>query len=323
MSPPLPAAMRIVFAGTPDFAVPALEALAAAGHHVTAVLTQPDRPAGRGLAAAASPVKQAATRRGILVLQPPTLKTPATQDELRTLAPDALVVAAYGLILPQAILDVPRLGAINIHASLLPRWRGAAPIQRALLAGDRETGISIMRMEAGLDTGPVLLREALPIFPEDTAGTLHDRLAALGARLVVAALDGLARGTVVAAPQPVDGVTYAAKLEKHEARIDWNQPALQIERQVRAFDPFPGATARVRGTELKVWRAVPADGAGEPGAVVATDARGIVVAAGSGALRLESLQRAGGKRLSARDFLRGFPLAVGERFELPATNRNI
>ena len=312
--------MRIVFAGTPDFAVPALEALVAAGHDVAAVLTQPDRPAGRGLAAAASPVKQAAVRRGIPVLQPATLKTPAAQDELRALAPDALVVAAYGLILPQAILDIPRLGAINIHASLLPRWRGAAPIQRALLAGDRETGVSIMRMEAGLDTGPVLLREALPILPEDTAGTLHDRLAALGARLVVAALDGLARGTLVAAPQPVDGVTYAAKLEKHEARIDWTRPAVQIERQVRAFNPFPGATARVRGIELKVWRAAPADGTGEPGAVIAIDARGIVVAAGSGALRLESLQRAGGKRLSARDFLRGFPLAVGERFELPATN---
>ena len=217
--------MRIVFAGTPDFAVPALEALVAAGHDVAAVLTQPDRPAGRGLAAAASPVKQAAVRRGIPVLQPATLKTPAAQDELRALAPDALVVAAYGLILPQAILDIPRLGAINIHASLLPRWRGAAPIQRALLAGDRETGVSIMRMEAGLDTGPVLLREALPILPEDTAGTLHDRLAALGARLVVVALDGLARGTLVAAPQPVDGVTYAAKLEKHEARIDWTRSA--------------------------------------------------------------------------------------------------
>ena len=319
MSPPLPAAMRIVFAGTPDFAVPALEALVAAGHNVAAVLTQPDRPAGRGLAAAASPVKQAAARRGMPVLQPATLKAPAAQGELQALAPDALVVAAYGLILPQAILDIPRLGAINIHASLLPRWRGAAPIQRALLAGDRETGVSIMQMEAGLDTGPVLLREALPILPGDTAGTLHDRLAVLGARLAVAALDGLARGTLVAVPQPVDGVTYAAKLEKHAARIDWNCPALQIERQVRAFNPFPGATARVRGTELKVWQAAPADGTGEPGTVIAIDARGIVVAAGSGALRLESMQRAGGKRLSARDFLRGFALAVGERFELPAT----
>jgi methionyl-tRNA formyltransferase len=312
--------MRTVFAGTPDFAVPALAGLVAAGHDVAAVLTQPDRPAGRGLAAAAGAVKQAAVRRGIPVLQPATLKTPAARDELRALAPDVIVVAAYGLILPQAILDVPRLGAINIHASLLPRWRGAAPIQRALLAGDHETGVSIMRMEAGLDTGPVLLREALPILHEDTAGTLHDRLATLGARLVVAALDGLARGTLVAAPQAVDGVTYAAKVEKHEARIDWTRPAVEIERQARAFNPFPGATARVRGTELKVWRAATADGNGEPGAVISIDARGIVVAAGSGALRLESLQRAGGKRLSASDLLRGFPLAVGERFELPATN---
>ena len=253
--------MRIVFAGTPDFAVPALEALVAAGHYVAAVLTQPDRPAGRGLAAAASPVKQAAARRGMPVLQPATLKTPAAQDELRALAPlDALVVAAYGLILPQAILDIPRLGAINIHASLLPRWRGAAPIQRALLAGDRETGVSIMQMDAGLDTGPVLLREALPILPEDTAGTLHDRLAALGARLVVAALDGLARGTLVAAPQPVDGVTYAAKLDKQEARIDWTRPPCRSSGKCARSTRFPAATARVRGAELKVWQAAPVDG---------------------------------------------------------------
>jgi methionyl-tRNA formyltransferase len=312
--------MRIVFAGTPDFAVAALEALVGAGHDVVAVLTQPDRPAGRGLAAAASPVKVAAARRGTPVLQPVTLKTPAAQDALRALAPDAFVVAAYGLILPQAVLDIPRLGAINIHASLLPRWRGAAPIQRALLAGDSETGISIMQMDAGLDTGPVLLREALPILPGDTAGTLQDRLAALGARLVVAALDGLARGTLVAAPQRVAGVAYAAKLEKQEARIDWTRPAVEIERQVRAFDPVPGATARVRGTEIKVWQAATVSETGEPGAVIAIDPDGIVVAAGTGALRLEALQRAGGKRLSTRDFLRGFPLAVGERFEWPATN---
>ena len=312
--------MRIVFAGTPAFAVPALEAVVRAGHRVAAVLTQPDRPAGRGLAAAESPVKQAAARRGIPVLQPATLKAPPVQDELRALGPDALIVAAYGLILPQVVLDVPRLGAINIHASLLPRWRGAAPIQRALLAGDRETGISIMRMEAGLDTGPVLLREALPILPDDTAETLHDRLAALGAGLVVAALDGLAHEVLVATPQPVDGVTYAAKLDKQEARIDWTRPAVEIGRQVRAFNPVPGASARVRGTEIKVWQAAPADGTGAPGAVIAIDPEGIVVAGGSGALRLESLQRAGGRRLSAREFLRGFPLAVGERFERSATD---
>ena len=311
--------MRIVFAGTPDFAVPALDAVVAAGHQVAAALTQPDRPAGRGLAAAPSPVKQAAARLGIPILQPATLKTPAAQAEIRTLAPDALVVAAYGLILPQAVLDLPRLGAINIHASLLPRWRGAAPIHRALLAGDRETGISIMRMEAGLDTGPVFLREAVAILPGDTAGTLHDKLAALGARLVVAVLDGLARGTIAATPQPAEGVTYAAKLQKGEARIDWRRAAAEIERQVRAFNPLPGAAARVRGAEVKIWRAAAADGAGEAGAVIRIDPTGIVVAGGAGALRLEELQRAGGKRLPARVFLRGFPLAAGERFELPAT----
>jgi methionyl-tRNA formyltransferase len=311
--------MRIVFAGTPEFAVPALIAVAAA-QQVARVLTQPDRPAGRGLTATASPVKQAAARLGLPVLQPATLKTPDVQAELRALAPDALVVAAYGLILPQAVLDIPRLGAINIHASLLPRWRGAAPIQRALLAGDRETGISIMRMEAGLDTGPVLLREAVAIGPDDTAGTLHDRLAALGAQLVAAALDGLARGTIAATPQPADGATYAAKLAKHEARIDWTRPAAELERQVRAFNPFPGATARLRGTEIKIWRAAVAEAAGEPGVVLALDPAAIVVACGRGALRLEELQRAGGKRLPAREFLRGFALAAGERFEPAATN---
>ncbi|MGE5794351.1 MAG: methionyl-tRNA formyltransferase [Bacteroidota bacterium] len=311
--------MRIVFAGTPEFAVPALIAVAAA-QQVARVLTQPDRPAGRGLTATASPVKQAAARLGLPVLQPATLKAPDVQAELRALAPDALVVAAYGLILPQAVLDIPRLGAINIHASLLPRWRGAAPIQRALLAGDRETGISIMRMEAGLDTGPVLLREAVAIGPDDTAGTLHDRLAALGAQLVVAALDGLARGTIAATPQPAEGATYAVKLAKHEARIDWTRPAAELERQVRAFNPFPGATARLRGTEIKIWRAAVADAAGEPGVVLALDSAAIVVACGCGALRLEALQRAGGKRLPAREFLRGFALAAGERFEPAATN---
>ncbi len=312
--------MRIVLAGTPDFAVPALAALAAAGHPVAAALTQPDRPAGRGLAAAASPVKQAAARLGIPVLQPVTLKTPATRDALLALAPDVFVVAAYGLILPQAVLDIPPLGAINIHASLLPRWRGAAPIHRALLAGDAETGISIMRMDAGLDTGPVLLVERLPILPADTAGTLHDRLAALGARLIVAALDGLARGALAAVPQPAEGVTYAAKLGKDAARVDWQRAAAEIERQVRAFDPAPGATARLRGTDVKLWGARVVDGAGEPGAVIAVEPAGVVVACGTGALRLETLQRAGGRRLTAPEFVRGFPIATGERFAAPATS---
>jgi methionyl-tRNA formyltransferase len=313
--------MRIAFAGTPEFALPPLEALAAAGHGLVVVLTQPDRPAGRGLAAAASPVKQAAARRGIPVLQPPTLKDPAVQARLAELAPDALVVVAYGLILPQALLDIPRLGALNIHASLLPRWRGAAPIQRALLAGDPTTGVCIMQMDAGLDTGPVLLREALPITPADTAGTLRDRLAAVGARLIVAALDGLSRGALRPMPQPDEGVTYAAKIAKHETRLDWSRSAAEAERRVRAFDPAPGAAAHVRGVELKIWRAAVVEGRGAPGAVIAADADGIVVACAEGALRLEALQRAGGRRLEAAAFLRGFALAPGDRFE-PVTLGN-
>ena len=314
--------MRIVFAGTPHFAVPALEALAAAGHELAGALTQPDRPAGRGLASIASPVKHAAAARGIPVLQPATLKDPAVQASLRALAPQALVVAAYGLILPQTVLDIPALDTLNIHASLLPRWRGAAPIQRALLAGDRETGISIMRMEAALDTGPVVAREAVAILPEDTAGTLHDRLAALGARLVVAAVGGLARGALVAMPQPTDGVTYAGKIEKEEARIDWTRSARVLERQVRAFNPAPGATARLGGTDVKIWRAREADATGMPGSVLAANRSALVVACGAGALRLEELQRAGGKRLAAAEFLRGISLAAGARFDLVATNRN-
>jgi methionyl-tRNA formyltransferase len=314
--------MRLVFAGTPGFAVAPLEAVAAAGHSIGAVLTQPDRPAGRGLAPAASPVKQVAERLGIPVLQPATLKDRAVQARLAELAPDALVVAAYGLILPQAVLDLPRLGALNVHASLLPRWRGAAPIQRALLAGDRVTGISIMQMDAGLDTGPVLLREELRIDPEDTSGTLHDKLAALGARLVVAALDGLARGTLRATPQPTEGVSYAAKIEKRETRLDWSRSAAEAERQVRAFNPEPGAAARVRGTQLKVWRARVIEARGAPGTVVAAGAEGIAVACADGALRLEELQRSGGRRLAAAAFLRGFPLAVGDRFDTVTTGND-
>jgi methionyl-tRNA formyltransferase len=315
--------MRLVFAGTPRFAVPALEALAAAGHELVAVLTQPDRPAGRGLAAVAGPVKQAAQRRGVPVLQPPSLKDAAVQARLAELAPDALVVAAYGLILPQAVLDIPRLGALNVHASLLPRWRGAAPIERALLAGDPVTGVCIMQMDAGLDTGPVLLRDELPIAPEDTAGTLHDKLAALGARLVVAALDGLAAGTLRPTPQPAAGVTYAAKIARDETRLDWSRSANELARRVRAFDPAPGAGARVRGVELKIWRAAVVAARGAPGAVVAAGAEGISVACGDGgALRLEELQRAGGRRLPAAAFLRGFPLVPGDRFEPVTTGNN-
>ncbi len=280
-------------------------------------MTQPDRPAGRGMAPARSAVKLVAERLGTPLHQPERLKDPATHAPLREAAADILVVAAYGLILPQGVLDIPARGAVNIHASLLPRWRGAAPIQRALLAGDAETGITIMQMDAGLDTGPILLHEALPIAPDETGGTLHDKLAALGAALIVRALDGIERGALVAVPQPVDGVTYAAKIDKREARVDWMRTAGEIERAVRAFDPVPGAVTSLRGQDVKLRRAGLASGSGAPGTVLEASEAGIVVACGSGALRLESLQRAGGKRLDAGTFLRGFPVAPGDRFDPP------
>lgn len=307
--------MRVVLAGTSAFAVPALEALIAAGHGVLLALTQPDRPAGRGLVAARSAVKQTAERHGVPVFQPTSLKDAAAQARLREAQPDVLVVAAYGLLLPQAVLDIPPRGAVNIHASLLPRWRGAAPIQRALLAGDRATGVCIMQMDAGLDTGPILMREALAIGPGDTGGSLHDKLAALGARLIVAALDGLERGTLRPTPQPADGVTYAHKIDKAEARIDWERSAAEIERHVRAFNPVPGSATRLRGDEVKVWQATLLECAGAPpGTVLRVGREGIDVACGEAAVRLTELQRAGGKRLPADAFLRGFQLAPGDRF---------
>jgi methionyl-tRNA formyltransferase len=309
--------MRVAFAGTPAFAAAALEAIAAAGHDIVLVMTQPDRPAGRGMAPAKSAVKRVAERLGTLLHQPERLKDPVTHVPLREAAADILVVAAYGLILPQAVLDLPARGAVNIHASLLPRWRGAAPIQRALLAGDAETGITIMQMDAGLDTGPMLLREALPIAPDETGDTLHDKLAALGAALIVRALDGIEHGTLAAVPQPVDGVTYAAKIDKREARIDWTRTAREIERAVRAFDPVPGAVSSLRGQDVKLRRAGVVTGSGAPGTVLEASEAGIVVACGRGALRLESLQRAGGKRLDAGTFLRGFPVSPGDRFDPP------
>jgi methionyl-tRNA formyltransferase len=309
--------MRVAFAGTPPFAAAALEAIAAAGHSLVLVMTQPDRPAGRGMAPARSAVKLVAERLGTPVHQPERLKDPATHDRLREAAADILVVAAYGLILPQAVLDIPARGAVNVHASLLPRWRGAAPIQRALLAGDAETGITIMQMDAGLDTGPMLLREALPIAPDETGGTLHDKLASLGAALIVRALDGIERGALAAVPQPADGVTYAAKIDKREARVDWMRTAREIERVVRAFDPVPGAVSSLRGQDVKLRRAGVVAGSGAPGTVLEASDAGIVVACGSGALRLESLQRAGGKRLDAGTFLRGFPVVPGDRFDPP------
>ena len=302
--------MRLVFAGTPEFAAHALRAIVAAGHDVVLVLTQPDRASGRGMASRASPVKRLASELAIEVLQPVTLRDVEIQEQLRLAAADAIIVAAYGLILPQAVLDLPRFGCINIHASLLPRWRGAAPIQRAILAGDTHTGVCIMQMDAGLDSGPVLLSGTQPIAEDDTASTLHDRLAAQGACLIV---DVLARLPIVAQPQAESGITYASKIGKGEAALDWRLPAVHLERQVRAFDPFPGASCVVDGKPLKVWRARVMAGSGSPGSILAVGKKGIVVACGSEALCLTEVQKAGGRRLSAAQFLAGNSVAAGSR----------
>jgi len=307
--------VKLIFAGTPEFAAMALRAILAAGHQVALVLTQPDRPSGRGMAVRASPVKELAMACGIEVFQPPTLKDGTAQQRIRDVGADAMIVAAYGLILPQAVLGTPRLGCINVHASLLPRWRGAAPIQRALLAGDSETGVCIMQMDTGLDTGAVLLSERLPIAADDTAASLHDKLAELGARLIV---EALAKAPLTPRAQPAEGVTYAAKIEKTEAWLDWRLPAPQLARQVLAFNPFPGAAARVCGVQIKVWRAEieTVEGAiAEPGTVIVADKTGIVVACGLGVLRLIELQKAGGKRLPVAQFLAGTIVAAGTRFE--------
>jgi methionyl-tRNA formyltransferase len=303
--------MKIIFAGTPEFAAVALAAILDAGHDIALVLTQPDRPAGRGMALQASAVKRLALARGIPVFQPASLKDAVAQDVVRAVEADLMVVAAYGLILPQSVLDMPRLGCLNIHASLLPRWRGAAPIQRAILAGDAETGVCIMQMEAGLDTGPVLLSEAIPIGSADTTATLHDALALLGGHLIVAAL---ARLPLSAVMQPDSGVTYAAKIDKAESVIDWARPAVEIDRHIRAFNPFPGASARLDGGVIKIWRAAPVSGQGVPGEVLSADRDGIVVACGDQALRVSELQKAGGKRLSAAEFLAGNVVLPGARF---------
>jgi methionyl-tRNA formyltransferase len=307
--------MRVIFAGTPEFAVHALRAIVAAGHDVPLVLTQPDRPAGRGMALQPSPVKRLAEASGIEVFQPQTLKDATAQEKITAVQADVMVVAAYGLIVPQVVLDMPRFGCINIHGSLLPRWRGAAPIQRALLAGDQETGVCIMQLEAGLDTGPVLLRAACPIGAADNAATLHDRLAESGARLIVDALGGL---PLPAEPQPATGVTYAHKIEKAEALIDWSMDAQELDRHIRAFNPFPGAQAQFGGQTVKLWQAVPVAGSGEKGRILSVDRSSIVIACGSGALAVSELQKAGGKRLPVREFLAGHPLKAGDRFDLPA-----
>lgn len=310
--------MRLVFAGTPHFAGRALAALIAAGHQITLVLTQPDRLAGRGMRPAMSAVKVLALEEGLAIAQPAILRDPVAIDQLHAAAPEAMVVAAYGLILPPMVLAVPPLGAFNIHASLLPRWRGAAPIQRAILAGDTQTGITIMQMDTGLDTGPMLARHSIAISSEDTALSLHDKLADLGAQMIVQALADLHSGALIPRPQPAEGVIYARKIEKKEAALDWRQPSRALERAVRAFNPVPGAHASLAGDAIKIWRARPVPGKGDPGCVQSCSEEGIAVACGEGALLLTVLQRAGAKRLSARDFLRGHPLSTGMRFALPA-----
>ena len=321
--------MRVIFAGTPEFARVALEAIHQSGFEIPLVLTQPDRPAGRGMKLQASPVKQFALRQGIAVAQPRSLRRDGKYPEDAAVAQaaitaadaDAMVVAAYGLILPQWVLDQPRLGCLNIHASLLPRWRGAAPIHRAVEAGDGETGVTIMQMDSGLDTGAMLLAQRLPIAASDTTGSLHDRLALLGARMAVDALKQAEDGTLRSVAQPVAGVTYAHKVERAQAVLDWNLPAALLERKIRAFDPFPGAAGVVQGEQLKLWRAH-VDGerdetSSAPGTVLAVSGSGVAVACGEGVLCLTQLQRAGGKRLPVADFLRGFSLAPGMVFGRP------
>ncbi len=293
--------MRIVFAGTPEFAAEHLKALLGTQHQVIAVYTQPDRPAGRGHKLMPSPVKQLAVEHGIPVYQPATLRAPEAQAELAALQPDLMVVVAYGLILPQVVLDTPRLGCINSHASLLPRWRGAAPIQRAVQAGDDESGVTVMQMEAGLDTGPMLLKVSTPIAPSDTGGSLHDRLAALGSQAVNQAVDALAAGTLTGEVQDDSLANYAHKLNKDEARIDWSRPAVELERQVRAFNPWPICHSTLNGEPLKVLAATLGEGSGQPGQILAASKDGLTVACGEGALRLTRLQLPGGKPLNFAD----------------------
>jgi methionyl-tRNA formyltransferase len=313
--------LRVVFAGTPEFARAALEAIATAGFNIVGVLTQPDRPAGRGLRAQPSPVKAWALANGLAVDQPQSLRAEAAQARLATLVPDVMVVAAYGLILPQAVLDLPRCGCLNIHASLLPRWRGAAPIHRAIEAGDLQSGITIMRMEAGLDTGPIVAVHPEPIGATDTTGTLHDRLALVGATAIVAALNRLQAGERLdGTVQPAEGVTYADKIRRDEAQIDWREPADVIARRIRAFDPFPIATLQLGGEPLKVWRAH-GDARGmfaPPGTVLRAGPDGLDIACGSGRLGVFELQRAGGRRLPVDRFLQGYPIAPGTVLDLPA-----
>jgi methionyl-tRNA formyltransferase len=305
--------MRLIFMGTPDFSVPALEALAAAGHDIAAVYTQPPRPAGRGKAPRPSPVQRAAEALGLPVRTPASLRDPEEQADLAALEPQAGVVVAYGQILPRAVLDAFPLGCWNIHASLLPRWRGAAPIQRAVMAGDAETGVAVMRMEPGLDTGPVLREARTDIRPDDTAGSLHDRLARMGAALIVPALEAAAAGEAPA-PQPEAGVTYAAKIDKAEARVDWTRPAAEIDRRIRGLSPVPGAWTEIAGERVKLLLSTPLPGPA-PADAAPGQALGdsLDIACGQGVLRVLRLQRAGRAPQDAEAFLRGFPAARGAR----------
>lgn len=305
--------MKIIFAGTPQFAASALAALHQE-HQVVAVLTQPDRPAGRGMQLGVSAVKQLAMEYDLPVLQPATLKTAEVQQEIAALGADVMVVAAYGLILPKAVLQLPRHGCLNIHASLLPRWRGAAPIQRAIQAGDEETGITIMQMDEGLDTGDMLLQHSCPIAEHDTAQTLHDKLEVIGASSILEALRLLQEQRLLPVKQDDAAATYAAKLLKSEARIDWHQDARLIARAVRAFNPFPVCHAELNGATIKIWQACCTDQQGESGKVLVVDKSGISVACGKGALCLEVLQRSGGKAQPATQFLQAMPIKVGDRF---------
>ena len=313
--------MKIIFAGTPEFAAVALRALHEAGFEIPLVLTQPDRPAGRGMQLQASPVKQYAVAHGIPVAQPVSLRLNGKYPDvakdahelLQSTPHDVMVVAAYGLILPRSVLDIPKHGCINIHASLLPRWRGAAPIHRAIEAGDAESGVTIMQMEEGLDTGPMLLMERIPIAEDDTTGSLHDKLAELGGRMIVDAMRKLEKDDLPATPQPEEGAIYAPKIAKEEAALDFTQPAVTLSRKIRAFNPFPGASGDFDGTPIKMWRAELVEGGGKPGEVLTANAQdGVIVACGEGALRITELQKPGGKRLPAAEFLKGFPMEGGK-----------
>ncbi len=318
--------MKIAFAGTPEFAASALQALYTSNEHeLVLVLTQPDRPAGRGMKLQMSPVKLAALAHNTPVLQPRSLRLDgkfpddarAAQAALEAAAPDVMIVAAYGLLLPPWVLALPPHGCLNLHASLLPRWRGAAPIHRAIEAGDAQTGITVMQMDAGLDTGDMLLTQAIAIDSADTTGSLHDKLAAVSADLQLQALALLSKNALKRTPQPQEGITYAHKIDKAEAALDLRLSAAQLANKVRAFDPFPGATALIKGETIKLWKCAPTSDKGAPGNVLKADAAGVLVACGEGALLCAELQRAGGKRLAAAAFLAGFALHAGDQFALP------